>query len=93
MPNFLKDTLMAQRVVVASFAVLDEAGFSGDTFTVEFGGFSTTLGGFSTTLTGDQAAPPGNLPSFYTAFSFTVPAVDIPRRNHGSGVQGVERPH
>jgi hypothetical protein len=53
-----------------SFAVLDEAGFSGDTFTVQFGGFSTTI-------TGDQAAPPGNLPSLYTAETFVVPAVDI----------------
>jgi hypothetical protein len=53
-----------------SFAVLDEAGFSGDTFTVQFGGFSTTI-------TGDEAAPPGNLPSLYTAETFVVPAVDI----------------
>jgi hypothetical protein len=53
-----------------SFAVLDEAGFSGDTFTVQFGGFSETI-------TGDEAAPPGNLPSLYTAETFIVPALDI----------------
>jgi hypothetical protein len=53
-----------------SFAVLDEADFSGDTFTVQFGGFSATI-------TGDQAAPPGNLPSLYTAETFIVPAADI----------------
>jgi hypothetical protein len=53
-----------------SFAVLDEAGFSGDSFTVQFGGFSATI-------TGDMAAPPGNLPSLYTAESFTVPGADI----------------
>ena len=63
-------TTVAGKSYTLSFTALDEAGFSGDTFTVEFGGFSATL-------TGDQAAPPGNLPSFYTAFSFTVPAVDI----------------
>jgi hypothetical protein len=53
-----------------SFAVLDEAGFNGDTFTVQFGGFSATI-------TGDQAAPPGNLPSLYTAETFIVPGADI----------------
>jgi hypothetical protein len=53
-----------------SFAVLDEAGFNGDAFTVQFGGFSTTI-------TGDEAAPPGDLPSLYTAESFTVPGADI----------------
>jgi hypothetical protein len=53
-----------------SFAVLDEAGFSGDTFTVEFGGFSATI-------TADEAAPPGDLPSFYTAMTFIVPTADI----------------
>jgi hypothetical protein len=53
-----------------SFAVLDEAGFSGDTFTVQFSGFGTTI-------TGDEAAPPGNLPSLYTAETFIVPALDI----------------
>ena len=53
-----------------SFAVLDEAGFSGDTFTDQFGGFSATI-------TGDEGAPPGNLPSLYTAETFLVPAADI----------------
>jgi hypothetical protein len=53
-----------------SFALLDEAGFSGDSFTVQFGGFSATI-------TGDMAAPPGDLPSLYTAETFTVPGVDI----------------
>ena len=53
-----------------SFAVLDEADFSGDTFTVQFGGFSATI-------TGDEGAPPGNLPSLYTAETFLVPAADI----------------
>jgi hypothetical protein len=53
-----------------SFAVLDEAGFSGDSFTVQFGGFSATI-------TGDMAAPPGDLPSLYTAETFTVPGADI----------------
>ena len=53
-----------------SFALLDEAGFSGDSFIVQFGGFSATI-------TGDEAGPPGDLPSLYTAFSFTVPSADI----------------
>jgi hypothetical protein len=53
-----------------SFALLDEAGFSGDSFTVQFGGFSATI-------TGDMAAPPGDLPSLYTAETFAVPAADI----------------
>ena len=53
-----------------SFAVLDEADFSGDTFTVQFGGFSATI-------TGDEAAPPGNPLSLYTAETFIVPAADL----------------
>jgi hypothetical protein len=60
----------AGKSYMLSFAVLDEAGFSGDAFTVQFGGFSTTI-------TGDEAAPPGNLPSLYTAETFTVPGADI----------------
>jgi hypothetical protein len=52
------------------FVLLDEAGFSGDSFTVQFGGFSASI-------TGDEAGPPGDLPSLYTAFSFTVPGTDI----------------
>ena len=61
---------VAGKSYTLSFAVLDEAGYNGDTFTVQFGGFSATI-------TGDEAAPPGNLPSLYTTFSFTVPAADI----------------
>jgi hypothetical protein len=53
-----------------SFALLDEADFSGDSFTIQFGGFSATI-------TGDMAAPPGDLPSLYTAETFTVPGADI----------------
>ena len=53
-----------------SFAVLDEAGFNGDTFIAQFGDFSATI-------TGDEAASPGNLPSLYTAMTFLVPAADI----------------
>ena len=45
-------------------------GFSGDTFTVQFGGVSTTI-------TGDEAAPPDKLPSIYTTETFIVPALDI----------------
>jgi hypothetical protein len=45
------------------FSLLDESGYFGDTFTVGFGGFSTTI-------TGDTAAS-------YTAESFVVPAADI----------------
>ena len=55
---------------VLDFALLDEAGFSGDSFIASFGGFTKTI-------TGDTAAPPGNLPSFYTAESFTIPGADI----------------
>jgi hypothetical protein len=47
-----------------SFALVDEAGQSTDTFTV-------TLGGFSQTITGDQA------PFFYTTETFVVPGADI----------------
>jgi PEP-CTERM motif len=53
-----------------SFAILDEAGFNGDAFTAQFGGFSATI-------TGDKAEPPGNLPSLYKAETFIVPASDI----------------
>jgi len=52
---------------------LDEAGFSGDSFTVSFGGFTSTI-------TGGQAAPPGNLPmseNGYTGESFAVSGADI----------------
>jgi hypothetical protein len=56
---------------VVSFALLDEAGSFGDTFTVTFGGFSQTI-------TGDQAASPGTNPSSgYTSFSFTTLSTDI----------------
>jgi hypothetical protein len=60
----------AGKAYTLSFAVLDEAGFSGDSFTAQFGGFSATI-------TGDEAAPPGNLPSLYTAETFSVPGIDI----------------
>jgi hypothetical protein len=53
-----------------TFAALDEAGFSGDSLKVGFGGFTTTI-------TGDQAASPGTLPSLYTAESFLIPGSDI----------------
>ena len=53
-----------------TFALLDEAGVSGDTFAVQFGGFAATI-------TGDQAAPPGTLPSFYTTFTFDGAGADI----------------
>ena len=70
--GFLSQTLSTEagKSYTLSFAVLDEAGFSGDTFTVQFGGFSATI-------TGDEAAPPGNLPSLYTTENFIVPALDI----------------
>jgi hypothetical protein len=53
-----------------AFALLDEAGFSSDTFAVQFGAFTTTI-------TGDEAAVPGNLPSLYTGFTFDIPGADI----------------
>ena len=53
-----------------AFALLDEAGFSGDTFAIQYGGFTATI-------TGDQAAAPGTLPSFYTEFTFDIPGLDI----------------
>jgi hypothetical protein len=52
------------------FSLLDESGLSTDTFEVAFGGFTATI-------TGDQAAPPGTEPSFYTDFSFTIPGSDV----------------
>jgi hypothetical protein len=71
-PGVLSQTLStsAGQAYTLSFALLDEAGFSGDSFTVQFGGFSATI-------TGDMAAPPGDLPSLYTAETFTVPGADI----------------
>ena len=71
-PGVLSQTLatMAGQSYTLSFALLDEAGFSGDSFIVK-------LGDFTTTITGDMAAPPGDLPSGYTAQSFTVPGADI----------------
>jgi len=53
-----------------TFALLDEAGFSGNTFTVSFGAFSAVIHG-------NQVAPPGNLQSFYTLESFAIPGTDI----------------
>ncbi len=67
------------------FALLDEAGFSGDAFTVDFGGFSTVI-------TGDEAAPPGDLPSFYTAFAFTVPGADITSATTTLSFEGLSDP-
>jgi len=61
---------VAGKAYKLSFALLDEAGFSGDSFNVQFGGFSATI-------TGDEAAPPGDLPSLYTAETFRVPGADI----------------
>lgn len=46
------------------FALMDEAGFSSDTFTIGFGAFTTTV-------TGDMA------PSTYVVFAFTAPGADI----------------
>lgn len=67
------------------FALLDEAGFSGDSFLVTFGDFSTTI-------TGDEAAPPGNLPSFYTAELFTIPGIDIIGASTTLSFQGLSDP-
>ena len=61
---------MAGQSYDLSFALLDEAGFSGNCFIIQFGGFATTI-------TGDMAAPPGDLPSLYTALAFVVPGADI----------------
>jgi hypothetical protein len=71
-PGVLSQTLStsAGQAYTLSFALLDEAGFSGALFTVQFGGFSVTI-------TGDMAAPPGDLPSLYTAETFAVPGADI----------------
>lgn len=71
-PGVLSQSLstVAGQSYKLSFAILDEAGFSGDSFDVQFGSFSAMI-------TGDEAASPGDLPSLYTAFSFTVPAIDI----------------
>jgi len=71
-PGVLSQVLAttADQSYTLSFALLDEAGFIGDTFTV-------TLGGFTASITGDQAAPPGDLPSGYTVEMFAVPSADI----------------
>jgi hypothetical protein len=68
-----------------SFAVLDEAGFSGDSFFVQFGGFSATI-------TGDMAGPPGDLPSLYTAETFTVPGTDIVDGSTALAFKGLSDP-
>jgi hypothetical protein len=54
-----------------SFALMDEAGVFGDSFTVSFGGFSQTIAGYQ--------APPfsGNLPSGYTSFTFRTLGADV----------------
>jgi len=49
-----------------TLALLDEAGLAGDTFTIKFGSFTKTI-------TGDLAAAPGTLPSFYSAFTLSIP--------------------
>jgi hypothetical protein len=68
-----------------SFALLDQAGFSGDSFTVAFGAFTAVV-------TGDNAAAPGDLPSFYTAESFTIPAVDITAGSTALSFTGLHAP-
>jgi len=63
-------TTSAGQGYVISFALLDEGGLPTDSFIL-------TLGAFTATITGDLAGPPGDLPSGYTAFSFTAPGSDI----------------
>ncbi len=77
-------TLPGQRYTI-SFALLDETGFSGDSFVVTFGSFTTTI-------TGDTAPPPGDLPSFYTAFSFTAPGGDIVGSSTTLSFEGLQDP-
>lgn len=70
---------------ILQFALLDEAGFSGDSFIVTFGTFSATI-------TGDAAAPFGNLTSLFTAESFVVPGTDITGPNTLLVFQGLNDP-
>ena len=86
-PGILSQTLvtMPSQSYSLDFAVLDEAGFSGDSFKVSFGGFTATI-------TGDKAAPPGDLPSFYTAVSFTVPGADVTGANTLLSFEGLSDP-
>jgi len=86
-PGILSQSLttMAGQSYVLDFAVLDEAGFSGDSFLVTFGGFMTTI-------TGDNAAFPGNLPSGYTAESFTIPGADIGGTSTTLSFEGLSDP-
>jgi hypothetical protein len=71
------------------FALLDEAGFSGDSFNVTFGAFTTTI-------TGDNAAPPGNLGAAsengYTGESFAVPGADITSSSTSLIFEGLNDP-
>jgi hypothetical protein len=71
-----------------NFALLDEAGFSGDSLIVKFGGFTSTI-------TGDHAAPPGNLASSqngYTGISLTVPGSNITNLSTGLIFEGLNDP-
>src|SRR5271165_3381668 len=68
-----------------SFALLDEAGFPGDSFIVTFGAFTTTI-------TGDMAGPPGTLISGYTAFSFSAPGADVPGSSTALSFEGLQDP-
>ena len=60
---------------VLGFSLQDESGYFGDTFTVGFGGFSTTI-------TGDTAVG-------YTAEAFVVPGADITGSSTTLSFQGV----
>ncbi len=68
-----------------SFALLDEAGFPGDSFIVNFGAFTTTI-------TGDMAGPPGDLPSGNTAITFTAPGADVPGSSTALSFEGLQNP-
>jgi hypothetical protein len=87
-PGVLSQTLAttAGQSYTLSFALLDEAGFSGDSFIVK-------LGAFTQTITGDEAAPPGDLPSLYAAESFTVPGADISGASTVLSFEGLNFPN
>jgi hypothetical protein len=59
-----------------SFALLDEAGYSFDTFTVSFGGFTATI-------TGDQAS------GGYALVPFSIPGADITSTSTTLSFQGM----
>lgn len=68
-----------------NFAVVDEAGFGGDSFTISFGGFSATI-------TGDTAGPYQDFVDLYTAEAFSIPGTAVIGASTALSFEGLNDP-